>query len=229
MQNYLGVRILILFFDSNVIIGYVFKGDIWHAHANNILNCPNKKYYSDNVLKETKYKIKKISRRIFDGLLFLSSELLKDKSIEDNLTLDDVLRFVKRKRLKILENYIRIFFSEKYSFEVNKDELSKELKVEANKFMYEYAKNFKFVQINLKKHDRKHLYSNLKQKLLKIDKDFHIEDVIIILDAHDLCNINNQLILITADSKEIRNELICKNTKINDVKDLREFFINKCP
>ncbi len=231
---------MLLFFDTNVAIGYVFNGDMWNTQAKNIFKCPNQKYYSDNVLKEIERKIKIISKEINVALLFISAEILKYQSKDDQLTLDDTLKFInslnlvrrlniKTARVEMLKKYISILFSTKYAYDINKNELSKDIKQESNNFRNEYNTNFNFIQTVLKKHNKKHNHDNLKRKLLDSDKDFHIDDVKIILDAHDLGITQNPLTYVTADSKRNLNAIIIKNTNIDNVKDLREFFIFKCP
>ena len=223
-----------LFFDSNVTIGYVFKGDDWNTQSKNIFRCPNQKYYSQSVLNETKHKIKIIREKLFQGLLVLSSELLRNETIRDYLKLNDVLRFlnslgfeesIKRK----LQKHMHILFSEKYSYEVGKDELSQDIKQEANSLMNDIVIKFNFIQANLTKHHRTKVYISLGNKLMGNNEDFHEEDVAIILDAHDLCHTCNPLTLITADSRRKKDDLIIKFTNIDDVKDLRDFLIMKCP
>ena len=208
--------------DSNVTIGYVFNLDRWNTHAKHVMQCPNSKYYSENVLHETKKKIRIIDKKIFSGLLFISAEILRDRSIPDNLTLNNIIQFLYKKNLGILENYINKLFSENYWYDVPKEELSDKLREAANSFKREYIENFKFLQSTLNKHTRTKDYFNLSQKLLK---KVHKEDVLIVLDAHDLCHHKKPLTLITSDYVGDRNEFIINNTGIDTIKDLRDFNI----
>ncbi|BDZ68910.1 hypothetical protein [Methanobacterium ferruginis] len=213
---------MILFLDSNVTIGYVFNLDRWNTNAKHVMQCPNSKYYSENVLNETKKKIRIIDKKIFSGLLFISAEILRDRSIPDNLTLDDTIHFLYKNKLRILENYINKLFSENYWFDVSKEELSIKITEAANIFKQEYITNFQFLKSTLKKHTRTKNYDILTQKLLK---KVHMEDVLIVLDAHDLCHYKNPMTLITSDSIEDRNQYIVKNTHIDAIKDLRDFYM----
>jgi hypothetical protein len=49
-----------LFLDTNVFIGYIFEFDYWNKYASNILSKPYKKYWSNNVKKELRNKIRSL-------------------------------------------------------------------------------------------------------------------------------------------------------------------------
>lgn len=209
---------MILFLDSNVTIGYVFRGDSWNHQSKYVINCPNDKYYSNNVLNETKKKIKIISKLVYREILEISNKLLKNTRIPDFITINDLNSFERYKCFP----YVIMLFEENYAFDISKEQFSLDLKVLANVFMQEYVYNFQDLKSKIKLHHRSRLHISLQNTLLE---NVHDEDVLIILDAHDLCLESSPLTFITADSNEEKDQFILNETNIENIRDLRSFSI----
>lgn len=211
---------MILFLDTNVLIGYIFLGDQWNSHSNIVLNCKNDKYYSTNVLKELKKKIKKIKKEIYQKILQLKAFLIKKYHYKNFITKDELENIISVLGFKRIEFYIIQLFYNNYNYEAPKEEFLKDLTDLANEFFGIYPVKLNELERKLILHNRKKDYYALENQI----KLIHEEDRIIFIDAHDLCTCTiDPLIFITSDYGEQNIELILENTDINKVKNLRDF------
>jgi hypothetical protein len=207
-----------IFYDTNVLIGYVFKWDPWHVYSLNSFKDKRKKYWSKTVQEEFNSKIEKM---IENDKKFLSLIELKLNNYDELLTKDKLLKIafkikIKHRNKESIINGIWEFAN--LNYEVESEELSYKIENIISEFRYDINSKKNSCKQYLTIHIRNEKYTELKNKLeLKI----HFPDSEIFLDAHDLCILKEpDLEVITSDAKPENIDYIKKILKINKITDL---------
>jgi hypothetical protein len=206
------------FLDSNVIIGYVFyQADYWGIPSKNVIKRAEKKYSGHTVEIECfdlqRGKCTTVRREI-------SSEFFKAvANIEENQSIDFLLYDAELgnwKIINILKNILEGFQGDLIS-------LKEDLREYQRRFEIESKTRQKNVKTLVTFSYRTQRYKDIHTALGKIIQN--INDIEVILDAHELAHLHSELILITGDHKDILKNKpdILPLVKISDIKNLREY------
>jgi hypothetical protein len=206
------------FLDSNVIIGYVFyQADYWGIPSKNVIKRAEKKYSGHTVEVECfdlqRGKCSLVRREI-------SSEFFKAvANIEENQSIDFLLydaEIEKWKIINILKNILDGFKGDIISLKEELREYQRRFEIES-KTRQKSVKNLVIFSYRTQR------YKDIHAALGKIIQN--INDIEVILDAHELAHIHDELVLITGDHKDILKNKpnILPLVKILDIKNLMEY------
>jgi hypothetical protein len=206
------------FLDSNVIIGYVFySADYWGIPAKNVIRSPVKKYSGTTVDRECfdlqKGKCVSIRREI-------SSEFFKAVAhIEENQSTDFLLYDAEKGKWKIID-ILRTILEDSGS---DLDLLKEDLREYQRRFEHELKKRQKSVKELVLFSYRSKRYPGISTELRKIIRN--LNDIEVVLDAHELALLHSDLALITGDHKDIlkNKDAILPLVSLGEIKDLRDF------
>ena len=207
-----------LFFDTNVLIGFIFKWDPWHSYAKNTFKEQCKKYFSDTVEEEVNKKFHKLLKKYVSFLDMLIRKLQSSNGFltkEDFLKIAHQINIQKINKLKIAES---IWVDEKFNFDEEKDVIIHSLKEIKSIFKHESfsRKGYFFSIIEL--HIRNHRYPEVERKL---KNKIHFPDWKIFLDAYDLFLLREPYLeVITSDAKPKDIDYIKKITNLPKITDL---------
>jgi len=207
-----------LFFDTNVLIGYIFKWDPWHSYADNTFKDNRKKYFSDTVEYEMGKKFQELLRKY---TCFLNLLIRKLQSLNGFLTKEMLLKIANQinikniNKLTIIES---IWADEGFNFDENKDyivSILKEIKFDFKQDVFGRKTNFVSI---LELHIRNRRHSDIERNL---KKKIHFPDWKIFLDAYDLfISKEPYLEVVTSDAKPKNLEYIKKITNLPKITDL---------
>jgi hypothetical protein len=205
------------FLDNNVLIGYILETDHWNLKSLAVINSTPRKFSSNTVFRECSDIYEKNIRIISRELQKTIAEVHRSKSFD----------------LKKLSSFINGFYSRDVIlmfFDSNpksdKRELINGLRNLLRDTESRCLANFQRLDKLVTLCTRNQPYNEIYQKfdadgLARIDPF----DVEIILDAHHVGLLVQDLFLITGDYKHIvpRKDLIKSNTSLKDVIGLGEF------
>ncbi|MCL2115630.1 MAG: hypothetical protein FWH29_05345 [Methanobrevibacter sp.] len=207
-----------LFFDTNVLIAYIFKWDPWYSYAKNTFKETSNSYFSDTVDEEVSKKFQELLKKY---VCFLDLLIRKLQQFKGFLTKKDLLRIAnlinvkKINKLKIIES---IWDDEGFNFDENCEFIVSTLKEIKSDFKQDsFSRKTNFVSM-LELHIRNREHPNIEREL---KKKIHFPDWKIFLDAYDLFIYKEpNLEVVTSDAKPENIEYILKITKLPKITDL---------
>ncbi|MDR3223574.1 MAG: hypothetical protein LBT66_07595 [Methanobrevibacter sp.] len=210
-----------LFFDTNVLLGFIFKWDPWHSYATKVFKDNCIKYYSDTVSKEYNNKFREMIDKYNSLLSIIISEL---SSSEGFMSKEDLIKIANKNNIKHIDKKLKksiidnIWEIEGYGLDENMNNLIvsiKEIKYDLKHDSFSRKDKCESILI---KHIRTLSYNKIQDKL---KEKIHFPDWKIFLDAHDLSyRLEPDLEVVTSDAKPEDLEYIKNVTNINKITDL---------
>jgi hypothetical protein len=211
--------------DSTVLIGFCFKDDIWFSQSGFEFNSAKKKYISGRVQREFDINFKKIMGIVRNVLLRFNDEVWKLNSDDiDGKKVNQILEM-----LKVYDSRFELvdFIREMASKHSKKDTLIKHILTALDEYRrVAFQRNGLLSNaitsteiecwLRLSAIDR---YEDIHSSLLSSGIS-NLDDIEILLDAHDLCcNNSHEIDFVTGDFHDIKKyePEILSATKIHSI------------